>query len=514
MKGNHKKTLGLILSTLMIVTSFVGCKNKTEAPAPNGKQTNATTDAAKSNEPVKIRLMNRINADVKVDDNPYFKEIEKLANVKLEIEAPPINNYNDRLQIVMASGDLPDVIYIWNLDQNYERWASDGLFQPLDDKVGKYANLNANITKEMWEVARATTTGKIHGVPKANKVNRWGYLANQQWLDKLGVKPPTNVDELYSVGKDIAAKDPDGNGKADTFAISPFGLWNDIWLTSAFNLAYAKGAADIDGNFKVRERFEGYVPYLTYMRKLYTEKVLDPEFFMNKIYNDKDKVLQNRVAFFHGHDTNLVNIVQEAPDALKRFAFYPILANQKGQVVNGATPAVWGAWTISNGVKNVDGVLKFLDWGNSKEGFNFMNIGVKGTHYNDYDAEKRLLNRTPEQLAKAKADFSSYTALAYALKGVIAVPGDTAEKVERYNKDMDNYFKKAKEVNIPAVKAPKLDLFGAENPDLIKKRDEMEIKYVIGEINLDAFKTFIDKEYLPKIADAEKEYVEIMKKIK
>ncbi len=31
--------------------------------------------------------------------------------MKLVIDAPPIDNYVDKLQIVMASGDLPDLIY-------------------------------------------------------------------------------------------------------------------------------------------------------------------------------------------------------------------------------------------------------------------------------------------------------------------------------------------------------------------------------------------------------------------
>lgn len=512
MKKGLFRTASMVIGLSMLVSVFAGCsKGKTpqDSTAPGGN-----TSSTVSNEPTKIKMMNRVNVEVKFEDNPYIKEIEKAANVKLEIEAPPINNYNDRLQIVMASGDYPDLVYVWSIDKNYEQWASDGILQPLDDKISKYPNLMSNLTKDMWEVARTTGTKKIHGVPKANKVNRWGYIANQLWLDKLGIKAPSTTDELYEAAKAVAEKDPDGNGKADTFITSPFGLWNDPWLLAAFNLNSTKGLKDYDGNYKVREKFDGYYPYLTFMRKLYSEKLIDPEFFLNKIYNDLDKQLQNRVAITTEHDTNLINLVPKDPEALTKFAFYPPLENKNGESVNVVTPAVWGVWTITKSAKDVDGILKFIDWGNSKEGFILMNTGIKGVHYEEYDFENRLLKRTQAQADKAKVDFSSYTAFSYAYNGIIASPGDTEEKVNRFNKDLKNYLSKTKEINVPSIKAPKLDLFGADNPDLVKKKDEMETKYVTGEITLEQLKAFIDKEYLPRIADAEKEYVEIMKSLK
>lgn len=515
MKKVFLKAGSLILGLALLGSVFAGCgKNETGQANSATNAPSAGSTAVKG--PTKIKMMNRVNVDVKLENNPYISEIEKVANVKLEIEAPPINNYNDRLQIVMASGDYPDLVYIWQLDKNYEMWASDDILQPLDDKISKYPNLMSNLTKDMWEVTRTIGTKKIHGVPKANKVNRWGLLANQLWLDKLGLKAPTSTDELYEAAKAIATKDPDGNGKADTFAMSPYGLWNDQWLLAAFNLNNTKEVKDIDGKYKgVREKAEGYYPYLTYMRKLYAEKLIDPEFFLNKVYNDLDKQLQNRVAFTTQHDSNLVSsIIPKDPEALKKFSFYPPLANQKGEVINNVTPAVWGAWTITKGAKNVDGILKFLDWGNSKEGFILMNIGVKGVHYDEYDFDKKLLKRTQSQTDKTKVDLSSYTSISYAYNGLTAAIGDTEEKAERYTNDLQRYLSKTKEVNIPSIKYPKLDLFGADNPDLIKKREELETKYVTGDITLEQLKSFVDKEFLPKIADAEKEYLEIMKNIK
>lgn len=54
----------------------------------------------------------------------------------------------------MASGDLPDIIYTWEFDQNYEKWANDGLILPLDEYIEDYPNLMANISEGQWGKAR------------------------------------------------------------------------------------------------------------------------------------------------------------------------------------------------------------------------------------------------------------------------------------------------------------------------------------------------------------------------
>ena len=111
--------------------------------------------------------------------------------VTLEIEAPPISNYTDRLQLVMASGDLPDIIYTWEFDQNYEKWANDGLILPLDEYIEDYPNLMANISEGQWGKARVGgADGQIYAVPRPTGSASWGVISNDEWLEKLGVDMP------------------------------------------------------------------------------------------------------------------------------------------------------------------------------------------------------------------------------------------------------------------------------------------------------------------------------------
>ena len=505
MKIFNKRILSIVTCTLVMSALFSGCAEK---------KVEQLQDAPK--EATKIKIMNRVNAEVKLEDNALIKEIEKAANVKLEIDAPPISNYVDRLQIAMASGDLPDIIYNWGgADANYEKWASDGLLAELDDKISKYPNLTQNITREMWDGARSVKTGKIQQIPRPNVKNYWGYIINQKWLDKLGLKAPTTLDEFTAVAKAFTTQDPDGNGKADTYGVSSMGAFGMQFLMSAFNLTANLGAKDVDGNYKVMQKFEGYIPYLTYLKKLYAEKTLDPEFFTNKQYADNDKQNADRVGISYGHQVGVLGAIKKIPDAIEKFTYQAPIKNEKGEALAYIGAPTWGAWMISKSTKDLDGVLRFLDWGNSKEGFTLMNMGIKGTHYTEYNFDTKTVTRTPEQAKLLSTVASSYTTTAFAYQGASAIVenGDTPERLKRYNDDLAAMKKVIKEVNLPSVKAPKLANLNSTNPDDVKKLSENEIKYIVGEITVEQFKDYLTKQYFPKIDDAEKEYIEVMKKV-
>jgi hypothetical protein len=88
-----------------------------------------------------------------------------------------------------------------------------------------------NITPELLESAVIASIGPAYAVSRANKVNRWGFMANIKWLAKLGVSAPNTIDEFYALGKKVAAEAPNGNGQNDTYLISPDGdVWGDAGI--------------------------------------------------------------------------------------------------------------------------------------------------------------------------------------------------------------------------------------------------------------------------------------------
>lgn len=524
MKKSVKKSVSMIVSLMVFSSLFAGCGSK--APAESKGATPSATAGAKA-EPITIKMFNRVNAAVVIENNPIIQEAEKLANVKILLEAPPINNYVDKLQILMASSDLPDLIYNWGTagngaDANMETWAKNGLLAPLDDKISKYPNLMKNISKEMWNAVKSVNDGKTYIVPRTNVVNHWGYMINSQWLEKLKLSAPTTLDEFTNVCRAFTKNDPDGNGKDDTFgvtfsnpALGSNTIWNSSYfLASAFNLPIVDGAKDTDGSYKIREKMSGYIPFLTYLKQLNDEKIIDPEFLINKIGVDVDKQNQNRVGIRYGHQYAVVGNLSKDKESDKRFTYNPVLKDSKGVATDLVIPAMWGGWMISKTSKNIDGVLKFLDWGNTAEANTLFQLGIKGLTYDSYDPATKQISRTADQATKLATLTSTYMTLANAIDGTGAIieGADTAERVNKYKTDLDAAMKKVTVVNVPAVRAPKILNLNAALPDLVKKKDDMEVKYITGNVTLQQFKDFLEKEWYPATADAEKEYIDAMKK--
>lgn len=515
---------------MMTIGSLGGCQSKTpdtaekaetetkrEVKSADGQEAAPDTVQEMKTDPITITVMNRVNAEIVFEGNPMLEAVREKTGVTLEIDAPPISNYTDRLQIVMASGDLPDIIYTWDFDANYEKWASDGLIWELDDLVTQYPHLMRNISESMWERARTSTTGKIHAVPRPTGTSRWGVIANEEWLEKLGTSMPVTLDELYEYGKKVATMDPDGNGKNDTFLFSPTGLWTDCWLIFAF-LPFSMPNApqylpDFDGEYKIKEKMDGYIPYLEYMRKLYAEKILDPEFFVNNYYDDRTKFQQSRTALVHGGAGNIAEFTKDVSNALDIYKLYPaIISEGQEKPRNEAAAATWGGWMISRDVEGerLERILSFLDWANSEEGFITMAAGAEGIDYTSYDFDTRVIEKTEEQIELSKTHTSSYMTVAWAYDGLLLSPSDTPEKIAYCMDEIKNFDAAVEWVDVPTVSTPKLANWAAENPDIASKKSEMEVKFVVGEISIEDFRKFLNDEYFPSVAEAGEEYIQIM----
>jgi putative aldouronate transport system substrate-binding protein len=501
-----KRLLCLVISTIVGASLLTGCKTD---PKPT---TGAGNDIANKG-PVTLKLIHNLNADINLQDNPVLKEIEKKANVKLEIEAPPQNNYWDRVRIIIASGDLPDFFYN-GTDVDFEKWSGDGLLATLDDKIKKYPNLMANISTQQWSDTTALVDGKIHAVPRPNSYDKWGFLINNKWLNKLGLKAPTTVSEFIEVSRAFTKNDPDGNGKNDTYGVSFDKLWSlrPEFLTTAYNISAHWGMPDKDGTFHTRPTSSGYINMFTTLREMYKEGILDRDFVIHKGREDEEKMAQSRIGIIgisHKGVNGYLKKYNMNPDD---FTFHaPLKLNSNGESVYMMPPSCWGAFLIPAASKKVDDVLKFLDWANTEEGFKLFQFGLQGTHYNSYDVEKRIVDRTPEQVTKLKTATSGNLAFATAFKQRPNIEGgETAAERAKYQKETSDAARVTTEYYVPFVKL--LYKLSSEIPDQTKTLQTLEIRYITGEVSLEEFNKFITSEYKPKVEKAEKDYNEFMKK--
>src|SRR5690625_3593231 len=96
---NLKKVL-ILFGSIMMGILLVGCAEKSE----NNSKNKDSGDG-----PANISIMATLHTP-EVPDEKVLKLIEEAANVKLDIEWVPDNNYNEKLNTAFATGTLSKVV--------------------------------------------------------------------------------------------------------------------------------------------------------------------------------------------------------------------------------------------------------------------------------------------------------------------------------------------------------------------------------------------------------------------
>ncbi|QHW31449.1 extracellular solute-binding protein [Paenibacillus rhizovicinus] len=167
---------------------------------------------------LKITAFEGLWGKVLPSDSPGVKAIDEKFNIDYKPEFVPMDQAQQKIAVLMASGSQPDILGLEGVDSNFIKWAKQGAFLPLNDYIDKYPQLQ-QIPKSIWD--SVSVDGKIYGIPQYFHVKYMNSaVIRKDWLDKLGLPMPSNYDELLQVSKAFTEKDPDGNGKADTYGFS------------------------------------------------------------------------------------------------------------------------------------------------------------------------------------------------------------------------------------------------------------------------------------------------------
>jgi putative aldouronate transport system substrate-binding protein len=143
--------------------------------------------------------------------------IEKLVGKKLKITWVPNADYNDKTNVMLASDKMPQIMVIQgDKSSSFIRAAQAGAFWDLTDKLDKYPNLK---NRDAQGTRNSSINGKIYGLYRIRPLLRSAVVLRKDWLEKVGLKLPETVDDLYEVAKAFTEKDPDGNGKKDTYGL-------------------------------------------------------------------------------------------------------------------------------------------------------------------------------------------------------------------------------------------------------------------------------------------------------
>ncbi len=189
----------------------------------------------------------------------------------------------------LRNGDIINLAGYFETNAHYFKKAMDLSFQ---EGTYYYDVMMDNI----WQnKASDAETGKVFAFPMvydvSSEIVNTQMMINQTWLDKLGLKQPTTIDELYDVLVAFRDKDPNGNGKKDEI---PFVAGYDsrrrgvdLYIINAFIMYHnaVNGIEVLDGKvFNVYDQDE-YREALKFMNKLVKEGLM-PEMCFSLTVSD------------------------------------------------------------------------------------------------------------------------------------------------------------------------------------------------------------------------------------
>ncbi|HEX2915788.1 MAG TPA: hypothetical protein VH186_33815 [Chloroflexia bacterium] len=147
-------------------------------------------------------------------ENKYWQELEKRLGVKWEITLAPQNSYAEKLGVITAGGDLPELTFL-DTDLGFApeqyKTIQQGAYTDLTsyltgDGLKEFPNL-ALYPDQLWK--NVAINGKIFGVPRPRYLVGSANQYRKDWLENLGISAPKNADEFYSIMEAFTKKKPE-----------------------------------------------------------------------------------------------------------------------------------------------------------------------------------------------------------------------------------------------------------------------------------------------------------------
>ncbi|KWX88185.1 ABC transporter substrate-binding protein [Paenibacillus riograndensis] len=398
----NKKSFTLLLSALLTFSMLTACSgnnNKNNEAAPSNAGTSGGTDAATAapepEKPAEIKIMLPLNTTETPPDT-IKTEGEKLTNTKLTYQFYPADTYEEKLNSSFATGSLPQVTYLKNQTTFIQMKESmkDGQFWEIGPLLSEFPNLN----KLKPEILNNTKVdGKLYTLYIGRPLARQGIIYRKDWADKLGLKPPANVDELFAMAKAFTEQDPDGNGKKDTTGIVDrnelvYGAFKTV--SSWFGTPNSWG--EKDGQLAPEFEFPQYYDTMDFFKKARDAGYMNQDFAATSKTDAVNMFVSGKAGMYIGGsmqdiDTLNKDLVKNYPDAV--LDTHSMVAGPDGKFAQWMIPGYNNVVLFpKSAVKDeaeLKSILAFFDKMMTPEVANLMYWGIEGTHYTVVDGKAK-----------------------------------------------------------------------------------------------------------------------------
>ncbi len=367
----------------------------------NGKDDSASSDARE------LTIWEGLSEHISVtyptlDDTPLYKEMQKRLNIDVTWIHPPQGQDNENFNLMIASNELPDIIYrewLGGYPGGPEKAISDGVILKHNDILKQYAPNYMSYVNTHPESAKQikTDAGTMYGFNFFRSPDGdldltvfYGPQIRKDWLDDLGLDVPETIDDWEDVL--TAFKE---SGKTDSpLGFTKIGLGRSVIdpanqgvFVQAFKTSYDFYIAD-SGEVRFGPLDPQFKDFLILFKDWYEKGLVDPEFISCERKAFDAKVVNGDigawVSFTNSGIGAYLDVMKNSPEPFDIAPTpYPVL--KSGDVPFLGQMDALGrseAMSITPQCDNIPLACEWLDYGYAGEGLELMNYGIEGESFN------------------------------------------------------------------------------------------------------------------------------------
>ncbi|MBE1440598.1 extracellular solute-binding protein [Paenibacillus sp. OAS669] len=390
MTSRWSKSLVAVVST---TTLLAGCGDNNSGSSTEKKQAPIT---------LRIELFDRNNTPAgapPITNNFMTKYIQENFgdpnNIKVQFETVPRTQEVEKLNVLMAAGQAPDLVYTYDTP-TVQKYVKDGGLTDLGPLVEKYGqNLKKVLGSDV--LSYGVFEDKQYAIPARRMLlPQSTTLIRQDWLEEVGLPVPKTTEEFYNTLKAFKEKKPGKSGdkvipysNIDPFHMKPlqYSFWE--WDKISDSDLFAMPEWLLPGN-KEGHRF---------LNKLYNEGLIDRDFplTMNKDFQKFQKDLISGVAGAGTANTNepvYQGYLAEISKADPKAKLIPIdpFTTPKGKHPKALYSPNGMYMFVPSTSKNAEAVVKYLDWMAQPKNIIALQNGTEGKTYEMKDGIPQTLD--------------------------------------------------------------------------------------------------------------------------
>lgn len=472
--GLKRNLLGFTAVFAMTTLFVAGCSGTKE----ENVSTPSNTESQKSqSEPLAVSLMIPYwNPEAPKADSEVFKQLQAYTNTKLDISWVPASSYTDKLNALIASKDLPQIIYMLangNKNSGLVNALRSGMFWEIGPYLKDYPNLS-KISDDLLK--QSAVDGKIYGLFKAFPQARDGIVIRKDWLDTLQLQEPKTIDELIKVMEAFTLQDPDKNGKNDTYAV---GSATGINGFNSFVLYYGGPNQWGVQEGKITPSFltDAYKKTLDLYRGFYQKNIINQDF--PSITSDFELFNKGKSGIFFGPlddvQSRFADLYKSNPEA--KLDVLSLIEGPAGARIptRGVLPPQFlFPKTSIKSEEQLKQILGYMDKLSDAQAQNLLKWGIEGVHYKLENGEAVRTDAQKFTQDVSQLDFLQYTEYEAATPGTLEPVVKKALQMQKDN--LPNAIPNVVQAFISAT-------FVQNGPELDKMISDAKTQYVTGKLD-------------------------------